>query len=107
MSLRDANAAMKRPPIAALALCCALLAGCGMRGPLYLPAHNGTVITRPGPTGGATPGGAPPGSAAPGSAAPTSTAPPQSGDTTAPDAGAKKDPQNTDDCEDGDGQPKR
>jgi predicted small lipoprotein YifL len=24
------------------------VAGCGQKGPLYLPEHNGTVITRPG-----------------------------------------------------------
>jgi len=35
----------------------ALLAcvGCGFKGPLYLPDHNSTVITRPGQAGQAAP----------------------------------------------------
>ena len=32
-------------------------AGCGFKGPLYLPERNGTVVTRPGQTGQAAPTG--------------------------------------------------
>src|ERR1700753_569025 len=52
------------------------LTGCGMKGPLYLPDKNASVVTRPG-TAGAVPDGAP-GQAATGSSKPgdsTSTAP--------------------------------
>jgi predicted small lipoprotein YifL len=55
-----------------VALCAgALLAGCGQRGPLYLPDRNARVVTRPGTAGSA------PRSAAPASspAAPASSGP--------------------------------
>ena len=48
-----------------VALCAgALLAGCGQRGPLYLPDRNARVVTRPGTAGSA------PRSAAPASSGP-------------------------------------
>ncbi|MBS0367358.1 MAG: lipoprotein [Proteobacteria bacterium] len=56
----------------ALAAASTLLAGCGIKGPLYLPERNTTVITRPAQTGAAT-GTARPQAAAP--AAPAAPAP--------------------------------
>ncbi|MGH8138525.1 MAG: LPS translocon maturation chaperone LptM [Steroidobacteraceae bacterium] len=47
--------------LAVFSAMCALLAvaaACGQKGPLFLPDHNGTVITRP--AGSAGPGTAPP-----------------------------------------------
>ena len=53
---------------------CVLVAGCGQKGPLYLPDKNASVVTRP--AGATTTTTAP---AAPGAAAPNGgTAPPAS-----------------------------
>jgi predicted small lipoprotein YifL len=69
---------------AALLAAAAVLAGCGQKGPLYLPDKGGQVVTRPG--GGQTQ-----------QQAPQSQAAPQSQTTPAPatptDDQKKKDPQ--------------
>jgi predicted small lipoprotein YifL len=51
--------------------------GCGMKGPLYLPDKNASVVTRPG-TGNTTTS---PGQAAPGSTTAPSTPPKQQDNT--------------------------
>ena len=77
------------------------LAGCGMKGPLYLPDKNASVVTRPG-TGNTT---TPPGQTAPGTTA-TPPAAPQGGTaspapapdgTTAPSTPPKQPQDNTGD----------
>jgi predicted small lipoprotein YifL len=61
-----------------LIVCASLgAAGCGMKGPLYLPDKNASVVTRPG-TGNTT---TPPGQAAPGSTTAPSTPPKQQDNT--------------------------
>jgi predicted small lipoprotein YifL len=51
------------------------VAGCGMKGPLYLPDRNASVVTRPGSTNTTTP----PAQTEPGN---TTSTPPAPGDTT-------------------------
>jgi predicted small lipoprotein YifL len=59
------------------------LAGCGMKGPLYLPDKNASVVTRPG--SGTTTTTTPPAQTAPGSAtAPTAPAPGEAVPSTPP-----------------------
>lgn len=41
------------------------LGGCGMKGPLFLPDKNASVVTRPGASGTTTPTTEPPAQAAP------------------------------------------
>jgi predicted small lipoprotein YifL len=57
----------------------AMTAGCGQKGPLYLPPRNGTVVTRP---AGSAPAAAP--APAPGSTTPSGT-PPQTTNQSTPD----------------------
>ncbi len=67
-----------------------LLAGCGLKGPLFLPEKSGDVTIRPAPTpAGAPASGAPaPAPETPGAQAPSSGAPPAVPETTqAPAAG--------------------
>ena len=71
---------------------CGLVAGCGQKGPLYLPDKNASVVTRPASSGattsapaaqpGSAPANTPSGAAAPNGdtappVAPTPTKPPQ------------------------------
>ena len=42
-----------------------VIAGCGQKGPLYLPDKNASVVTRPAPAGANTPAPAEPAPAAP------------------------------------------
>ncbi|MDB6014137.1 MAG: hypothetical protein JWL65_6387 [Gammaproteobacteria bacterium] len=59
------------------------LGGCGMKGPLFLPDKNASVVTRPGTSGTTTP--------------PAQTAPaPAPGDTTPPTPSTPKPPQDKD-----------
>jgi predicted small lipoprotein YifL len=59
------------------------LSGCGMKGPLFLPDKNASVVTRPGTSGTTTP--------------PAQTAPaPAPGDTTPPAPSTPKPPQDKD-----------
>ena len=59
------------------------LAGCGMKGPLFLPDKNASVVTRPGTSGTTTP--------------PAQTAPaPAPGDTTPSTPSTPKPPQDKD-----------
>ena len=69
---------------------CALLAGCGLKGPLYLPEKTGEIVTRPAPA----PAGDAPDS-------PQTIDSPRTGDTPAPEVTAppgaepEKDPDET------------
>jgi predicted small lipoprotein YifL len=66
-------------------------AGCGMKGPLYLPDKNASVVTRPG-TGNTTttPGQTAPGSSATPPAGPGATTSPAPGGTAAPSTPPKQ-----------------
>lgn len=67
---------MKRPTLSVLAAGL-LLAGCGLKGPLYLPEKTGNVVVRPG--AGSSPPAAEPAKPADGAAAegtPAETPPP-------------------------------
>lgn len=74
---------MKIYPVLLTAASAAILAGCGQKGPLYLPEKNAAVVTAPAapaapaaPGGTATPATPPPQTApAPGVAAPSAPAP--------------------------------
>jgi predicted small lipoprotein YifL len=60
------------------------LAGCGMKGPLFLPDKNASVVTRPGTSGTTTPTTTPPAQTAPapapGDTTPSTPKPPQDKD---------------------------
>ena len=78
------------------------LAGCGMKGPLYLPDKNASVVTRPG--SGNTTTTTPPAQTAPGATATPPAGPgataspaPAPGDTPAPSTPPKQPKDNTDD----------
>lgn len=89
-------AAARILPAAGLAaLLGGLLAGCGLKGPLYLPEKSGDVTIRPAPTPAGTPasGAAGPGATTPGNTAPATpgTGEPATGaepaEPSTPDAG--------------------
>ena len=74
----------------------ALLAGCGQKGPLYLPEKSGAVVTTPAaPAAPATPTSAPPPGSATPAAPPPQTAPAPGAAT--PSAPAPQKKQNGDD----------
>jgi predicted small lipoprotein YifL len=60
------------------------LAGCGMKGPLFLPDKNASVVTRPGTSGTTAPTTTPPAQTAPapapGDTTPSTPKPPQDKD---------------------------
>ncbi|MGH8179901.1 MAG: LPS translocon maturation chaperone LptM [Steroidobacteraceae bacterium] len=75
---------MSRPGIRRALAAAALLAcaGCGYKGPLYLPERNATVVTHPEQSAPGTPaakqkGKTPPAATPPGSSAPPPAPPPQ------------------------------
>jgi predicted small lipoprotein YifL len=75
----------------------ALLAGCGQKGPLYLPEKNAAVVTAPAASGASAAPAAP---AAPAGTAAPATPPPQSAPApgvAAPSAPAPQKKQNGDD----------
>jgi predicted small lipoprotein YifL len=56
------------------------LAGCGMKGPLFLPDKNASVVTRPGTSGTTTPPAQTAPALAPGDTTPSTPKPPQDKD---------------------------
>ena len=56
------------------------LAGCGMKGPLFLPDKNASVVTRPGTSGTTTPPAQTAPAPAPGDTTPSTPKPPQDKD---------------------------
>jgi predicted small lipoprotein YifL len=57
-----------------------VLAGCGMKGPLFLPDKNASVVTRPGTSGTTTPPAQTAPAPAPGDTTPSTPKPPQDKD---------------------------
>jgi len=58
----------------------AALSGCGMKGPLFLPDKNASVVTRPGTSGTTTPPAQTAPAPAPGDTTPATPKPPQDKD---------------------------
>jgi predicted small lipoprotein YifL len=78
----EPSASARRPALPALLWVCAhvlLFAGCGQKGPLYLPEQTGEVVTRPTQTPPPETGGA--------SSSPQSVDSPAAGGSPAPEVG--------------------